>query len=187
MLSSFTRQDQLDPKMKTRGRGVALVVPSSYLVQNSIEFDDSGYWVSCLMKCSSATTVRVVSAYSPGHDTYTNRGIRIQLNKILTGLVNRPEPIVVCSDSNSVIDERMDTMLGSYKNPKSALATHLIEKCGLIDSFRLALPTSRLFSRKRYMILAFSKFTDTSPIPFSKIHAKVLIEFTLSNFNAQSS
>ena len=154
MLSSFTRQDQLDPKMKTRGRGVALVVPSSYLVQNSIEFDDSGYWISCLMKCGTATTVRVVSAYSPGHDTFTNRGIRIALNKILTGLVNRPEPVVVCSDSNSVIDERMDTMLGSYKNPKSALATHLIERCGLIDSFRLALPTSRLFSRVRQQLVS---------------------------------
>ena len=117
MLSSFSRHEQLDPKMKTRGQGVALVLPNSYLVQNSIEFDDSGYWISCLMKCGSATTVRVVSAYSPGNDTFTNRGIRIQLNKVLTGLVGRPEPIVVCSDSNSVIDEKIDTMAG--RQPKA--------------------------------------------------------------------
>jgi exonuclease III len=174
MLSSFTRQEQLDPKMKTRGRGVALVIPSSYLVPNSIECDDSGYWISCLMRCGSATNVRVVSAYSPGHDTFTNRGIRIQLNKILTGLVNRPEPIVVCSDSNSVIDEKMDTMLGSYKNPKSALVTHLIEKCGLIDSFRLALPASRLYSRVRQQLVSGKIHVSGSRIDHIMVSPRLL-------------
>ena len=174
MLSSFSRHEQLDPKMKTRGRGVALVLPNSYLVQNSIELDDSGYWISCLMKCGAATTVRVVSAYSPGNDTFTNRGIRIQLNKVLTGLVERPEPIVVCSDSNSVIDEKMDTMAGSYKNPKSALVTHLVEKCGLIDSFRLALPKSRLYSRVRQQLVSGKIHVSGSRIDHIMVSPRLL-------------